>query len=130
MGGDTYGLAISYTGANTLKSWIELQPYLTTPNGMIILSACDPFNTNVKTTTFKDGTKTTTPGKYTVSKAQASGGFVGSVLIADTRPFLNTLFKQLAAGSTLSAANTAAASSISNRQKLTLQPSNSAYKLQ
>jgi hypothetical protein len=126
MGGDTYGLAISYDpSSTTLKSWVQLQPYLTTPNSMIIVSACDPFNTNAKTTTFTDGTKTYTPGKYTVSKAIVSGGFVGSVLIADTTPFLDTLFQKLATGtgSTLSAANIAAASSINNRQKLALQGS-------
>jgi hypothetical protein len=95
---------------------------------MIILSACDPFNTNSYTTTFADGTKTNVPGRYTVSKAEASGGFVGSVYIVDTAPFLNTLFSKMAAGSTLSAANTAAASAIGNRQKLTLQ-GNTNYKL-
>jgi hypothetical protein len=129
---NTIGLAISYnptgTGSGTQKSWTQLQPYLTTPNGMIILSACDPFNTNSYTTTFTDGTKTTTPGKYTVSKAQTSGGFVGSVLVSDTAPFLNTFFRQLAAGSTVSAANSAASSSIGNRQKLTLQ-GNTAWNL-
>ena len=122
---NTLGLAITYdpTGSTNTQyiPWTQLQPYLKTPNGMIILSACDPFNTNSGTTTFTDGTKTTTPGKYTVSKAQVSGGFVGSVLIADTTPYLSTLFTQLAAGNTVSTANTAAAKSINNRQILTLQ---------
>jgi hypothetical protein len=129
---NTVGLAISYdpsgTGSGTQKSWTQLQPYLKTSNDMIILSACDPFNTNSYMTTFGDGTKTYTPGRYTVSKAQASGGFVGSVLIADTKPFLDKFFSSLASGYTVSQANTLASSSIGNRQKLTLQ-GNTAYKL-
>jgi hypothetical protein len=129
---NTVGLAISYdpTGSTNTQyiPWTQLQPYLTTPNGMIFLCACDPFNTNSYTTTFTDGTKTTTPGKYAVSKAKVSGGFVGSVLIADGSPYLDTLFTQLAAGATVSTANTAAANSISNRQKMTLQ-GNTGYTL-
>ena len=125
---NTLGLAISYSGAGW-ETWTQLQPYLTTPNGMIILNACDPFNTNSYTTTFNDGTKTTTPGKYTVSKAQVSGGYVGSAYYPTSVTFLDTLFTRLAAGDTISAANTAAASSVKNVQKLTLQ-GNTAYKLQ
>jgi len=130
---NTLGLAISYdpTGSKNTQyiPWTQLQPYLTAPNGMIILAACDVFNTNAYTITFNDGTKTTTPGKYAVSKAQVSGGFVGNGYYPTSVTYLDTLFTQLAAGSTVSTANTAAASSVNNVEKLALQ-GNTAYKLQ
>jgi hypothetical protein len=130
---NTLGLAITYdptgTGSGTWwKSWTQLQPDLKTPNGMILLTACDPFNTNSYTTTFSDGTKTTTPGKYTVSKAQVSGGYIGPAYYPTSVTYLNTFFTRLAAGDTVSVANTAAASSVGNVQKMTLQ-GNTAYKL-
>jgi hypothetical protein len=127
---NTIGLSISKCGDHYQETWQTLQPYLTTKNDLIIIDACDPFNTNSYQTEFKGGKKTYTPGMYAVSKAKVSGGFIGSVVYSyPNNDFINTFFTRLAQGDTAEAANTAASSSVGNKQVMTLQGSYKTFKL-